>query len=51
MHEWYTWRSYHSARKYQRSHAALAGYAVRNLSVIRREAKEAHALWQQSINI
>lgn len=41
FHEAYRWNSYHAARKYQRSHQALAGYTVFNLTELEGKAKEA----------
>lgn len=34
----YKWRSWHAARKFQKAHRVIAGYAVWNLSEIRRQA-------------
>lgn len=35
----YRWNSYHAARKFQRSHPALRGYVILNLSAIEEQAE------------
>ena len=35
-HTWFKWRSYHAARKFQRSHPGLDGYEILNLSRLKR---------------
>ncbi len=37
---WYRWRSYHAARKFQRSHPQLEGYVIVNLSALQRQCRE-----------
>jgi hypothetical protein len=47
IHNAYKWRSYHAARKYQRSHPCLQGHEIMDLNRIRESVKvanEAHEL-------
>lgn len=37
----YTWNSYHAARKFQRAHRCLRGYVILSLSEIEKQFEEA----------